>query len=77
MSAHRGQEQTVEAFQLETEEQMVDILSAVGHAASSFISAFENTHHFGPLVLEEHEIFKRLFKTTTGDEWAGGELSGA
>lgn len=27
-----------------------------------------NVHRFGPLVLEEHELFKRLFKATTGDE---------
>ncbi len=73
MSAHRGQEQTLEAFQRGTEEQMADILSAVGHAASGFIAAYANVHQFGPLVLKEHELFKRLFKAATGDEWVGGE----
>ena len=73
MSAYRGPEQTAESFQLGTEGQMVDILSAVGHAASGFIAAFANSHRFGPLVLEEHELFKRLFKAATGDEWVGGE----
>lgn len=73
MSAHNGGEQTVEAFQVGTERQMIDILSAVAHAASGFISAFANIHRFGPLVLDEHELFKRLFKAATGDEWTGGE----
>lgn len=73
MSAYRGRGQTPDAFQLGTEEQMVDILSAVGHAASGFIAAYANVHQFGPLVLEEHELFKRLFKAATGDEWVGGE----
>lgn len=52
---------------------MIDILSAIGHAASGFIFAFANVHQFGPLVLEEHELFKQLFKAVTGDEWVGGE----
>ena len=76
MSAYSGREQSLEAFQLGTEEQMVDILSAVGHAASGFISAYANVHQFGPLVLEEHELFKRLFKAATGDEWVGGDPPG-
>ena len=70
VSAHGGQQST-EAFRSATEEQMVDILSAVGHAASAFIAAFANIHQFGPLVLEEHELFKRLFKAANGDEWVG------
>ncbi|WP_312593171.1 DUF5677 domain-containing protein [Stutzerimonas nitrititolerans] len=73
ISAYRSRDQTVEAFQSGTEEQMVDILSAIGHAASGFIAAFANVHQFGPLVLEEHELFKRLFKAATGDEWVGGD----
>lgn len=73
MSAYRGREQTAEALQRGTEGQMVDILSAVGHAASGFIAAFANVHKFGPLVLEEHALFKRLFKAAVGDEWVGGE----
>lgn len=77
MSAYSGREQTTEAFQLGTEEQMIDILSAVGHAASGFIAAFASVHQFGPLVLDEHELFKRLFKAATGDEWGGEESPGA
>lgn len=77
MSAYRGQERTAEAFQLGTEGQMVDILSAVGHAASGFIAAFVNVHQFGPLVIEEHELFKRLFKAANGDEWVGGQSPNA
>lgn len=73
MSAYRGRGQSPEELQLGTEGQMVDILSAVGHAASGFIAAYAYVHQFGPLVLEEHELFKRLFKATTGDEWSGGE----
>ena len=77
MSIYRGEEKTVEAFQLATEAQMVDILSAVGHAASGFISAFVKVHRFGPLILDEHELFERLFKAATGDEWVGGEAPNA
>ena len=69
MSAYTGQAKTTEAFQQGTEGQMVDILSAVGHAASGFISAYANVHQFGPLVMKEHELFKRLFKASTGDTW--------
>lgn len=73
MSAHGSKEHTTEAFLAGTEEQMIDILSAVGHAASGFIAAFANVHKFGPLVLDEHELFKRLFKAATGDDWVGGD----
>lgn len=73
MSTYTGSERTTEAFQRGTEEQMIDILSAVGHAASGFISTFANIHRFGPLVLEEHELFKRIFKAATGEAWVGGE----
>ncbi|MGB4063088.1 MAG: DUF5677 domain-containing protein [Azonexus sp.] len=73
MSAHGSKEATVEAFLAGTEEQMIDILSATGHAASGFIAAFANVHKFGPLVLDEHELFKRLFKATTGDDWVGDD----
>lgn len=73
MSAYTGQAQTTEAFQQGTEGQMVDILSAVGHAASGFISAYANVHQFGPLVMKEHELFKRLFKASTGDTWIDGD----
>ncbi len=77
MGVYRGREQDTEAFLSGTEEQMIDILSAVGHAASGFIAAFANIHQFGPLVLDEHELFKRLFRAATGDEWEGGDPSRA
>lgn len=73
MSAYTGQARTTEAFQRGTEEQMIVILSAAAHAASGFISAYANVHQYGPLVLEEHELFKRLFKAATGDAWVGGD----
>lgn len=73
MSAHGSKEPTTETFLASTEEQMIDILSAVGHAASGFIAAFANVHKFGPLVLDEHELFKRLFKAASGDDWIGGD----
>ena len=73
MSAYTGQARTTEAFQRGTEEQMIDILSAAAHAASGFISAYANVHQYGPLVLDEHELFKRLFKAATGDAWVGGD----
>lgn len=73
MSVHGSKEFTTEAFLAGTEEQMIDILSATGHAASGFIAAFANIHKFGPLVLDEHELFKRLFKAATGDDWVGGD----
>lgn len=73
MSAHGSKEATTEAFLAGTEEQMIDILSATGHAASGFIAAFATIHNCGPLVLDEHELFKRLFKAATGDDWVGGD----
>lgn len=75
MSSHGSKEATTEAFQAGTEGQMIDILSAVAHAASGFIAAFANVHKFGPLVLDEHELFKRLFKAATDDDWVGGDPS--
>jgi hypothetical protein len=66
-------EQSVEAFKVATLEQLVDILLAVSHASSGFLSAFANVQKLGPFVLAEHEMFKRLFKVATGDEWVGEE----
>jgi hypothetical protein len=74
ISVHGSEVPTTETFLAATEEQLVDILTAVGHAASGFISAFANVHKFGPLILDEHELFKRLFKAATGDDWIGGEV---
>jgi hypothetical protein len=71
-SAHL-QEQSTEAFSHSTREQIVDILCAVSHAASGFRAAFANVHKFGPLVLDEHDLFKRLYRASTGDDWGGGD----
>ncbi len=73
VSAYGCKDPTTETFLSGTEEQMIDILSAVGHAASGFVSAFANVHKFGPLVLDEHALFKRLFKAVTEDDWVGGD----
>lgn len=69
-SAH-VREQTVDGFKSGTVEQVIDILIAVSHASSGFLSAFANVQKLGPFVLAEHDIFKRLFKAATGDEWQG------
>ena len=69
-SAH-VREQTVEGFKSGTVEQVIDILIAVSHASSGFLSAFANVQELGPFVLAEHDMFKRLFKAATGDEWQG------
>ena len=67
-SAH-SKEQTVEAFRAATLEQVIDILIAVSHASSGFLSAFANVQKLGQFVLAEHDMFKRLFKVSTGDDW--------
>lgn len=67
-SAH-VREPTTEAFQAGTREQIVDILLSVSHAASGFLATFANVHRFGPLVLDEHELFKRIYRTATGNDW--------
>jgi hypothetical protein len=69
-SAH-VREQTVDGFRSGTVEQVIDILIAVSHASSGFLSAFANVQKLGPFVLAEHDLFKRLFKAATGDEWQG------
>lgn len=69
-SAHR-KEKTVEAFRSATVEQVIDILIAVSHASSGFLSAFANVQKLGQFVLAEHEMFKLLFKVSTGDDWRG------
>lgn len=71
-SAH-VREQTIEGFTAGTIEQVIDILIAVSHASSGFLSAFANVQTLGPFVLAEHDLFKRMFKATTGDEWLGLE----
>lgn len=64
-------EQTVEGFKTGTVEQLIDILIAVAHGSSGFLSAFANVQKLGQLVLAEHDMFKRLFEAATGDEWGG------
>ncbi|CPH47414.1 Uncharacterised protein [Burkholderia pseudomallei] len=71
-SAHL-REQSKEAFLAATNEHIIDIYSAVSHAASGFLAAFANIHKFGPLVLDEHELFKRLYRSATGVDWNGGD----
>lgn len=67
-SAH-VREQTVEAFRTGTVEQIIDILIAVSHASSGFLSAFANVQKLGQFVVAEHDMFKRLYKVSTGDDW--------
>lgn len=69
-SVHR-REETVEAFRSATVEQVIDILIAVSHASSGFLSAFANVQKLGRFVLTEHDMFKQLFKVSTGDDWGG------
>ncbi|MFP3448476.1 hypothetical protein [Pseudomonas sp. SIMBA_067] len=73
MGMHARGSQRVDDFQHGTTEHMIDILSAVSHGISGYLTAFANIHRFGPLVLEEHELFKRMFRAATGDEWVGGD----
>lgn len=67
-SAHVS-EQTTEGFKSGTVEQVTDILIAVSHAVSGFLCAFANVQKLGPFIVAEHDMFKRLFKAATGDEW--------
>lgn len=73
MGVHARGSQSVDDFQHGTAEHMIDILSAVSHGISGYLAVFANTHRFSPLVLEEHELFKRMFRAATGDEWVGGD----
>lgn len=70
-SSHTKDRTSVESFRHGVQEQLIDILSAASHAASGFLAAYANTEKFGPIVLDEHELFKRMYKTATGDEWVG------
>lgn len=72
-SSHTKERTSVESFRHGVQEQLIDILSAVSHAASGFLAAYANTEKFGPIVLDEHELFKRMYKAATGDEWVGGD----
>lgn len=58
-----------EGFKHGVLQQRIDILSAVAHAASGFLAAYAETEEMGSLVLAEHELFKRMFRAATGDDW--------
>lgn len=68
-SIHTGEPKTEEGFKRNVLQQRIDILSAVAHAASGFLAAYGNTQKFGPLVFAEHELFKRLYRAATGNDW--------
>lgn len=68
MSAHSGEVMSTDAFQEGTRAQVVDILTAVIHAASGFLSAFATVHSCKPLIDVERELFKRMYRTTIGEE---------
>lgn len=58
-----------EGFKRSVLHQRIDIMCAVAHAASGFLAAYAETEKLGPLVLAEHELFKRMFRAATGDDW--------
>lgn len=68
VSAHRRGEMNVENFRVGTEGQVIDILSAVGHAASGFLSAFARVHNCQLLIDSERMLFKRMYKAIQGEE---------
>ena len=68
MSAHSGEVKSVDAFQAGTRAQVVDILTAVIHATSGFLSAFAKVHDCKPLLDAERELFKRMYRTVIGKE---------
>jgi hypothetical protein len=68
-SVHTGDPKTEEGFKNGVLQQRIDILSAVAHAASGFLAAYGETQKLGPLVLAEHELFKRLYRAATGEDW--------
>lgn len=71
MSAHNQVEQSVEAFQGGTEAQVVDILTAVIHATSGFLSAFATVHDCKPLADIERDLFCRMYKAVSGEDLDG------
>lgn len=68
-SAGTGDPNGEEGFKRGVLQQRIDILSAVAHAASGFIAAYGETEEMGPLVLTQHELFERMFRAATGDDW--------
>lgn len=68
-SSGTGDPRSEEGFRRGVLQQRIDILSAVAHAASGFIAAYAETEKMGPLLLTEHELFQRMFRAATGDDW--------
>lgn len=68
MSAHQRGEKDVEVFRSGTEGQMVDILTAIVHAASGFLAAFAKVHNCQPLIETERILFKRMYRAVQGEE---------
>lgn len=68
-SSGTGDPRSEEGFRRGVLQQRIDILSAVAHATSGFLAAYAETEKMAPLVLTEHEIFKRMFRASTGDDW--------
>lgn len=60
--------ESVEAFQAGTEAQVVDILTAVVHATSGFLSVFATVHECKPLADIERGLFRRMYKAVSGEE---------
>jgi len=68
-SSGTGDPKSDEGFRRGVLQQRIDILSAVAHAASGFLAAYAETERMGPLVLTEHELYQRIFRAATGDDW--------
>lgn len=68
MSAHNEGEHSVEAFHEGTKAQVVDILTAVIHAISGFLSAFATVHQCNPLADVERVLFRRMYKAVSGED---------
>jgi hypothetical protein len=68
-SSGTGDPKSDEGFKRGVLQQRIDILSAVAHAASGFLAAYAKTEKMAPLVLTEHELYKRIFRAATGDDW--------
>ena len=75
-SSGTGDPRGEEDFKRGVLQQRIDILCAVAHAASGFLAAYAETEKLGPLVLTEHELFKRMFRAATGDDWGQRDSSG-
>ncbi len=68
MGAHNPGNESIEAFQAGTEAQVVDILTAVVHATSGFLSAFATVHECKSLADTERKLFRRMYKAVSGEE---------